>query len=413
MHEHLKQLCIVTAAAAVLSGCAGDAGGAAGDAAVRDSAGIRIVESGAAAPRLLTLNPEPLLEIGEMEGAPEYQLHNVQHATRLSDGTIVIANTGSSEVRYYDEAGRHLRSSGRRGGGPGEFESISFMRRLAGDTVLIWDARNRRVTLLGPDGAYIRDFTPEGMNGQVMSGVDAALEDGTLLARGTGRVPSASTTSHRDTLHYSTIRGDSVRELPRYPGAERSLRIQESGGRIMSIMISQVAFARTAHTAAGRDGFYIGASDAYEVHRYDGAGTLRAIIRSAHVPERPVTADLFQAWVDATLERRARSFTESGLEFDAAAVRKDVEESERAPSVPLFGDLVADQAGGVWVQDYVMPGADGRPERWTIFAEDGTMRGAIDLPPRFRPMYVDGDTVTGVITDEYDVQYVRAYTISG
>lgn len=413
MRDRMKQLCLAAVGAAVLSGCAGDAGGVVDDTVVRDSAGIRIVESGATAPRLLSLNPEPLIEIGEMEGAPEYQLHDVQHVTRLSDGTIVIANNGSSEVRFYDDAGRYLRSSGQRGGGPGEFESISLMRRLAGDTLLVWDARNRRVTLLGPDGTYIRDFTPEGMNGQVVSGVGAALEDGTLLARGTGRVPSASTRSHRDTLHYSVIRGDSVRELRRYPGAERSLQIQESGGRVMSIMISQVAFGRTAHAAAGRDGFYIGSSDTYEIHRYDADGTLRGIIRSAHVPEQPVTADLFQAWVDATLERRAQSFTESGLEFDAAAVRKDVEESERAPTVPLYGDLLADQAGGVWVKDYVMPGPDGRPERWTIFAEDGTMRGAIDLPPRFRPMYVDGDTVAGVITDEYDVQYVRVSTISG
>ena len=413
MHEGVKQVCAIVAGIAVLSGCAGDAGGVADDAVVRDSAGIRIVESGATAPPLLSLNPEPLVEIGEVEGAPEYQLHDVQHVTRLSDGTIVIANNGSSEVRFYDGAGRHLHSSGRRGGGPGEFESISLMRRLAGDTVLVWDARNRRVTLLGPDGIHVRDFTPEGTDGQVVSGVDAALEDGTLLARGISSFPRGSATSHRDTVRYSIIRGDSVRELQPYAGAERSIEIQEGGGRVVSIMISEVAFGRTAHAAAGHGLFYIGSSDTYEVHQYDAGGALRGIIRSAHVPEQPVTGELFREWGDAALERRERSFRESGLEFDAAAVRKDVEESQRAPSVPLYADLLADQAGGVWVKDYVMPGPDGRPERWTIFAEDGTRRGAIDLPPRFRPMYVDGDTVAGVITDEYDVQYVRVYTLRG
>ena len=412
MHKGVK-LCTIVAGIAVLSGCAGDAGGVADDTVVRDSAGIRIVESGATAPRLLSLNPEPLVEIGEMEGAPEYQLHNVQHVTRLSDGTIVIANTGSSEVRFYDEAGRHLRSSGRRGGGPGEFEYIAYMRRLAGDTIMIWDLRNRRVTLLGPGGAHVRDFTPERGDGQVVTGIESALEDGTLLARGSRSFPAGSATFHRDTVGYSIIGADSVRELPRYLGMEGSIRVQESAGNIMSVMISQVAFGRTAHAAAGRDHFYVGSSDTYEVHQYDADGALRGIIRSAHVPEQPVTGELFREWGNAALERRARFAAERGEEFDAAAARKDVEGSERAPSVPLYADLLADQAGGVWVKDYVMPGPDGRPERWTIFAEDGTRRGAIDLPPRFRPMYVDGDTVAGVITDEYDVQYVRVYTLSG
>lgn len=44
MHERMKRLCTI-AASAVLGGCAGDAGGVADDTVVRDSAGIRIVES--------------------------------------------------------------------------------------------------------------------------------------------------------------------------------------------------------------------------------------------------------------------------------------------------------------------------------------------------------------------------------
>src|SRR5690606_28349256 len=123
------------------------------------------VESGAAVPPELMLNPEPILTIGEMEGAEEYEFHNVNHATRLSDGTLVVANGGSLELRFYDSTGRHIRSAGRRGSGPGEFEAITYLRSLAGDTLLVHDARNRRVTLFAADGAYIRDFTPEGPGG--------------------------------------------------------------------------------------------------------------------------------------------------------------------------------------------------------------------------------------------------------
>src|SRR5690606_1239133 len=87
---------------------------------IRDSAGVRIVENGDAG-AACHLAAEPMLELGVLEGAPEYQLHGVVHAIRLPDGEVAIANAGSREVRLYDQNGRFLRAFGREGDGPGEF----------------------------------------------------------------------------------------------------------------------------------------------------------------------------------------------------------------------------------------------------------------------------------------------------
>ncbi|HEX2166821.1 MAG TPA: hypothetical protein VHG09_06235, partial [Longimicrobiales bacterium] len=95
------------------------------------------------------------------------------------------------------------------------------------------------------------------------------------------------------------------------------------------------------------------------------------------------------------------------------AARKTLEETPRAPTVPLYDDILAVEDGGVWVKDFAFPPVEDQGDRWTVFTADGRIRGIIDLPPRFDPMHVVGDTVTGVITDEYDVEYVRVYTISG
>ena len=45
-------------------------------------------------------------------------------ALRLPNGQIVIANSGSNELRYYDSAGVFLYAVGREGFGPGEFKDI-------------------------------------------------------------------------------------------------------------------------------------------------------------------------------------------------------------------------------------------------------------------------------------------------
>src|SRR5687768_9482754 len=61
------------------------------------------------------LDTAAMVRIGELEGAPNYQLHRVLGSLRLRNGVIVIANSGSAELRFYDSTGSHIRSVGRSG----------------------------------------------------------------------------------------------------------------------------------------------------------------------------------------------------------------------------------------------------------------------------------------------------------
>lgn len=76
---------------------------------VRDSAGVRIVQngySGQPVPENWRLSEQPLLEIGGLEARPGHDLFRVVGALLLADGTIVVANAGSHELRFYDGTGR-------------------------------------------------------------------------------------------------------------------------------------------------------------------------------------------------------------------------------------------------------------------------------------------------------------------
>src|SRR5688572_1397114 len=76
-----------------------DVGSQAGsEPAARDSAGVRIVENERGAwgeQPAWRIDPQPLLTIGQVEGAPEYQLYRVRGAIRRADGSIVVADLGS------------------------------------------------------------------------------------------------------------------------------------------------------------------------------------------------------------------------------------------------------------------------------------------------------------------------------
>jgi hypothetical protein len=106
----------------------------------------------------------------------------LEHLTRLGsvDDTIAILNANvarDSKGRFYVAGilpysgigvfgpdGRHLATLGRRGDGPGEFRRIRSVHVVTGDTLLVHD--DRRMTVLDPDGAYVRSSEmPSGPRG--------------------------------------------------------------------------------------------------------------------------------------------------------------------------------------------------------------------------------------------------------
>ncbi|HST61024.1 MAG TPA: hypothetical protein VLK84_20135, partial [Longimicrobium sp.] len=132
----------------VLAACDGGDSAASG-ATVTDSAGVRIVQSDRPAwkdGKGWRVGDAPSLDIGVMDGEAAYQLDGVRSVARLSDGRILVASSGSSDLRLFGADGRHRVSMGREGGGPGEFRGLEWAGVGAGDTLLAWDAREKRLT---------------------------------------------------------------------------------------------------------------------------------------------------------------------------------------------------------------------------------------------------------------------------
>lgn len=100
-----------------------------------------------------TLQP-PTLTLGIEAGPPqELELANVTSAVLLSDGSLAIANAGTSQIRYFSATGVFLHSTGRHGQGPGEFSGAPiYLHAQSHNSLLAYDAGNRRLTFLDPDG---------------------------------------------------------------------------------------------------------------------------------------------------------------------------------------------------------------------------------------------------------------------
>ena len=80
----------------------------------------------------------------------------VRGVGRLSDGSVAVLDRLSAEIRIFDANGRHVRSMGRRGEGPGEFRSAWKLWVLPGDTLWAGDYRPWRYNVFTADGEWVR-----------------------------------------------------------------------------------------------------------------------------------------------------------------------------------------------------------------------------------------------------------------
>ncbi|MEO8201379.1 MAG: 6-bladed beta-propeller [Gemmatimonadota bacterium] len=109
-----------------------------------------VVES---APDTWRLSSLPAVDIGVAEGDGPQELAGASSSIRLPDGRIIVANSGSSELRFFDSQGRFLHTSGRKGSGPGEFDGAIHLIPLGPETFAAFV--DPRLSLFDTSGSFL------------------------------------------------------------------------------------------------------------------------------------------------------------------------------------------------------------------------------------------------------------------
>src|ERR1043166_536939 len=412
-------------AAIVLSACAGARGGADGGGGAvssRDSAGIQIVENRGQAWATgagWKVVDSPLVDIGGKSGEAAGDLDQVTGPVSLTDGRIVFANGATSEVRLYDGGGRHLHTSGRKGSGPGEYQTFGGLWAGPGDSVLVADLLARRVTVLDRDGNLGRSFTLAGEGGSFVSvggAVSFALAagwfaDGSVLGlKQAFRMNDARAGVQRDSVTAIRYREDgTVRDtLGRWPGAETTKMEMSFGGRSMSAPMP-VPLGRQSPSLVRGERLYLARNDAWEIEVRDGGGKLLRLIRA----DVKATA-LTPADVAAHRKQQLEALAAQPMMRMAPAtlidqLKQRIESASYPATLPFVQALLADPDGNLWVQEVTSPAAEA--VRFAVVDSGGRLLGRVGLPARLKPTSIGRDVVFGVWRDADEVQHVRSYPI--
>lgn len=240
-----------------------------------DSAGVRIVTSDPAnSDAVCAISTEPTAMIGEDEGDESQWFSSIRGAGLLSDGSIVAVDHNSAEVRIYDEAGKHLRSMGRHGEGPGEFSDPFLLWITAGDTLWVGDYRPWRYNLFTPRGEFVRrvDLTPMLLN-PPRSG-SGVLDNGysVYTSSKTARRENFSVADTAMVLVYDP-EGDLVGNLARIPDRTSGMVSEAENFWLFPL------FQSFARVDAGGSTIVLGHGSETEVRVLDDAFNLRLIVR--------------------------------------------------------------------------------------------------------------------------------------
>lgn len=336
-----------------------------------DSAGVRIVTSDPATfTAACTLSEAPIFGVGDDESDDKQWFSSVRGVGRLSDGSVAIADRTSAEVRIFAPDGRHLRSMGRHGEGPGEFQDPFVLWVLPGDTIWVGDYRPYRFVVFTAEGEWVRNVTLDPVYPNPSRG-GGVLDNGVSVNQ-IERMPRGRDFTKPDTavVEVHDRDGNRVGVLSRLPTRRLGrARNTEAYNYYIDVLFDPVvrldARERTialAHTATP------------EVRLLDEAFNLRSIVRW-HVPDQEVTPADVRVWREEYIRRRSTGSNIWDDDYDGPMISP---ERPVADVMPAISTVQVGRDGRLWVRPYRRPGAD--PTRAMAFSRDGEFLCHLERP---------------------------------
>jgi hypothetical protein len=374
---------------------------------VRDSAGVRIVESRApgCTPEKQRVDTAPVLTIGAESGEQEYLFSLIRSVIRLDDGRIVVGDGGSRQVRFYDSTGRFLGATGRAGQGPGEFGTW-VLRLWPRPPSEIWvnDDANGRINIVSTSGSFLGSVRILAPAVAPRASPVGLFSDGTILGRGIVGGAHTQPAGRPGDVHRSQwvyLRYDST---GRYLGESiRSLGQAEYAHAFMgTTTFSAIPFTQAELVSVHGNALAVYRGPGNEIGVWTQAGQLQRIIRWS-TPPRPVR-DVWERYKVASLERRG--LTAIGREHYREFHELSLPLPEHLPAIEA---VMSDTEGRIWARRYRLLWETA--QIWDVFEPDGEWCGTITTPPNLTVYHIGADFVLGVHRDELDVERVRLHAL--
>ena len=358
-----------------------------------DSAGVTVVLNGQA-DRMLDWTFQPIHDLGGASEGPTAFFRVFPTSIGVDSlGNLYVLDAGNYRISVFDRAGRHLRSFGQQGEGPGEFGFPSDMAVTPAGEVAVYDFARRALVRFDEEGSYTGLVPlPGPLQRQVVF-----LHDGIIAAAVSQSTGGADSTDYRvlalggDTVQIARVRQISRLEPQRFSCMSHA---------------SPPYFGPRVIWAAGGNRIATSVDATYSIQVFEHS-RLVAVWRRA-LPVIQSTLEL-AAWEVAEGDSLRFRGPVAGLRLDCAV---PAEEAARkfgyADVVPIVKNLAITPEGGVWLRRRT-----DEPGELPIDVLDATGGYVGTLPTRtpFPALFRGTNEIVSVETDEFGLPHVLVYRI--
>jgi hypothetical protein len=327
--------------------------------------------------------------IGTLQGDGPDMFGSIAAVEVDPNGRLYVFDRQALELRVFDPTGRHIRTIGREGGGPGEFKQVIGMAWGPDRNLWVVDPGNSRISSFDTSGAYVTGHRTIG--NVIISPWPGGFDlEGNFYNYGidTEADPNRQLVLLRYNPSMEPV------DTFRLPIGEREgeFFVLRSENAIMQSRVPFTADFQWKFIPVPRPEIWVANTGEYRILQQSLEGdTVRIISRDYE--HLPVTA----ADVEAAVED-LRWFTRQGGKIDRT----------RFPSTkPAINTFFHDDVGRTWVSP--VTSEEDRGRIWDVFDPEGRYLGQLDLAfslERYPTPLFRNDMIYGVTRDELDVPYV-------
>lgn len=406
-----------------LSACTGAAPGEFGSIRTEiDSIGDTLVVRtlGSSLNGLITLVEDA--RIGELEGEDEYMFGQISEVIALPNGHVLAFDQQAVALREYGGDGRVVRTIGRRGAGPGEYQAANGVTVLPDGRIAIWDPRNGRIQFFGADGsADSQSLVPSGFYTSRSLWNDGG---GRLIYRVNlppGPEDRETFAGARPGVARLSIADGSTDSLPAPVRIDRAIFLTATTPDGSGSSSSTVPFYGGPVWTVYGGGFAYTRDGEYRIiiERADGPMVIEREVEPVAV--LPAERDSYRVQSTANMRRMNQGWTWNGppipdYKRPIRSLRSDADGrlwvSVAMPGVVDSSRMVESEALG---PDEIPPQIWTEPAALDVFGADGRFIGRVVLPERVSGYMMSsaGDHLWAVQTDEMGVNQLVRWRIVG
>lgn len=363
------------------------------------------------------------LSIGVLEGDDVYMFGGVNGLWATED-RIYVVDFQVPAVRAYDQGGKYIRTLGRPGQGPGEYQRPSSLVVQPDGTVVIRDFGSGHVTFYAANGELVRIITP------TITGVRRlfALNNGTLLVRradlpGEGTVPYSTLLKRPEGVSelYDTGEVDAIRYPPDFGYVDRRVVVDRPNG--FTQVPGEFLYHPILQWDVTPDGSLVaGLPDRYRFEIHPPKGRPTVVLRYWTPEAIPREQSRYAVRRVEALIRR----TVPGYRFDG---------TPPPATKPAFSRLEVDHDGRIWllrlghservkecIEDpFDDPDGSFSHSCWRdarildVFAPGGEYLGEVHRSEqlRFLRTFIHGDLYYAAVEDQDGLVMIKRYRIAG